>query len=214
MRPLSEQDHYEVLEVGRDAAPEEIEQAYRMALGTYQADASAVYSMFDEAEVDAIRERIEEAYHVLSDPVARRRYDVSRSPEVEEEPAAPDEPEEFAVSLLPSEAAPPPAALPGFDELDAEGDSSIFDGPRLRRSRLRRGLELDEVAGVTKISSTHLRYLEEEQFAELPAPVYVRGFVQAYARCVGLDPDAAARGYMDRYRAVRGERAPRWFGRR
>ncbi len=46
---------------------------------------------------------------------------------------------------------------------------------------------------------SYLRYLEEDHYAGLPAPVYVRGFVAAYARCVGLDPQAVAASYMQRY---------------
>jgi cytoskeletal protein RodZ len=57
-------------------------------------------------------------------------------------------------------------------------------------------VEIDQIAAVTKISPTYLRFLEEERFEDLPAPVYVRGFVGAYARCIGLEPERVVSGYM------------------
>ena len=44
-----------------------------------------------------------------------------------------------------------------------------------------------------------LRFIEEERFADLPARVYVRGFVGAYASCVGLDPRRVVESYMPRF---------------
>jgi flagellar biosynthesis protein FlhG len=57
-------------------------------------------------------------------------------------------------------------------------------------------MELEDISGITKISPTYLRFIEEERFSELPAPVYVRGFVTAYANSVGLDGKRVAASYM------------------
>jgi len=87
----------------------------------------------------------------------------------------------------------------------------MYDGARLRRARMRRGLELDQIAQVTKINPTYLRFLEEERFDDLPAAVYVRGFVAAYARCCGLDLGAVVPSYMERFETARiaRKRSPR-----
>ena len=45
MKPLDEQDHYEVLEVSEDATLDDIERAYRMVRATYGEASPAVYSM-------------------------------------------------------------------------------------------------------------------------------------------------------------------------
>jgi cytoskeleton protein RodZ len=87
-----------------------------------------------------------------------------------------------------------------FDDLDEAGE---YDGARLRRARLRRGLDLEEIAIRTKINSNYLDFLEEERFADLPPRVYVRGFVMAFAACVGLDATVVAASYMRRYDAER-----------
>jgi curved DNA-binding protein CbpA len=195
MKPLSEQDHYETLEVGPDAAPDEIERAYRLARATYADDSLAGYSIFGQGDVAAIRERIETAYRVLSDSEARRAYDGFLTNETREAAPAPLE-----TPLESSEAQIP---LDAFEDL--EDDTADFDGPRLRRARLRRGIELDDVARITKINPTYLAFLEEGRFGELPARVYVRGFVAAYASCIGLDPTRVAGSYMKGYEAARPE---------
>jgi cytoskeletal protein RodZ len=87
-----------------------------------------------------------------------------------------------------------------FDDLDEAGE---YDGARLRRARLRRGIDLDEIALRTKVNSGYLASLEEERFSKLPPRVYVRGFVMAFAGCLGLDPVAVAASYMHRYDAER-----------
>jgi curved DNA-binding protein CbpA len=216
MKPFSDQDHYEILEVSRDATREEIERSFRMAESIYADDCLAGYSVFAEGDARAIRERIEIAYRVLSDMEARRAYDAALTggaPHVVESDALPREIE------LPD--LPPPAAKPGepktivpIDELEAlEDESGEFDGARLRRSRLHRGMELEDISGVTKISPTYLRFIEEERYAELPAPVYVRGFVTAYAECVGLDTKRAAASYMKKFEAWTGhDRRGRFLG--
>ena len=37
-----------------------------------------------------------------------------------------------------------------------------------------------------------------KRFDDLPAAVYVRGFVKGYASCIGLDPERVAKSYMPR----------------
>jgi DnaJ-class molecular chaperone len=193
MKPLSEQDHYETLEIGREAALEEIDRAYRLARATYADDSLAGYSVFGQGDAAAIRERIETAYRVLSDSEARRAYDAYLAGESQREaPAVIEEVDGAPEVQIP---------LDAFE--DMEDDAVDFDGARLRRARLRRGIELDEVSRITKINTVYLSCLEEGRFAELPARVYVRGFVAAYASCIGLDPVRVASSYMKGYEAAR-----------
>lgn len=62
-------------------------------------------------------------------------------------------------------------------------------GHLLRRERKLRQVSLEEVAQSTRIPFKTLQYIEADQFDELPGEVFVRGFVKAYARALGLDPD-------------------------
>ena len=216
MKSLSEQDHYEILEISRDATREEIERSFRMAQSTYADDSLAGYSVFGEGEAEAIRERIEMAYRVLSDAEARSAYDTSLTAVAA--PAKPSEesPPEIELPALPEfparVAAPRESAAPiSTAEIEATGalealedEGGEFDGAYLRRSRLRCGVEIEEISGITKITPTYLRFIEEDRYAELPAPVYVRGFVSAYADCIGLDAKRVAASYMRKLEAETG----------
>jgi flagellar biosynthesis protein FlhG len=198
MKTLAEMSHYEVLEVAPDSSPEELERAYRLARATYAEDSLAVYSIFGEEDSSALRERIELAYRVLTDSQQRTVYDTSLDSEVAREDEI-----KIALDLAVEDEAvpqPPPEVAREVTEFDAfeEEDGGRIDGAWLRRFRLRLGVEIERIAAVTKINPTYLRYIEDERFQDLPAPVYVRGFVSAYARCIGLDPGRVVSAYMER----------------
>ena len=55
------------------------------------------------------------------------------------------------------------------------------------------------------MSFGHLERIELDDYGALPAAVYVRGFVAAYARCIGIDAERAAEEYMAAYRAAEGQ---------
>jgi flagellar biosynthesis protein FlhG len=213
MKPFWELDHYGVLEASRSASEPELERAYRLALSTYSDDSLAGYSLFGEGDVAALRDRIETAYRVLSDPEGRRVYDASLQVAT---PFAPESAETIVVTIddpapepeRARELSPPrvasPIPNPVFDEEEERGDQN---GALLRRARLRRGLELQKIAEVTKVSPHNLQLIEDDRYDALPAPVYVRGFVQAYADSLGLDGRAFARGYLERCEAARRDSA-------
>jgi cytoskeleton protein RodZ len=60
-------------------------------------------------------------------------------------------------------------------------------GEDLRRERLARGIALEEITAITKISQRHLVALEEERFRQLPGGILNKGIVRGYASAVGLD---------------------------
>jgi hypothetical protein len=61
-------------------------------------------------------------------------------------------------------------------------------GMTLRSARIQRGVTIEQVAQDTRISARFLEALEDEAFDELPAPVYVRGFLRSYANYLRLEP--------------------------
>jgi len=64
-------------------------------------------------------------------------------------------------------------------------------GEFLKRERELRQITLEEVAEGTKISIRRLRSIEADQFDDLPAEVFVRGFIRSYAEYIGIDPTDA-----------------------
>ncbi len=189
MKPLGEQDYYEILEIPRRASPAAVERAYRLARSTFAEDSLALYSVVDPRDAEGIRDRVEEAYRVLSNAAAREEYDRHLAP------AAPESTVEIQFDPEPR-AEPRDSAVP---LTDVEEPPEQYDGAAFRNARLRRSFDFEKVASLTKVNPRYLRYIEEENMAGLPARVYVRGFVEAFARAVGFDPGLAVQGFMSRY---------------
>jgi len=61
-------------------------------------------------------------------------------------------------------------------------------GQRLADERRARGKSLADICATTRIMASKLEALEHGRLDELPAPAYVRGYITAYARALGLDP--------------------------
>ena len=69
-------------------------------------------------------------------------------------------------------------------------------GEKLRKQREQRGISLDTISTITKISPRMLRAIEDEHFDQLPGGVFSKGFVRAYARQVGLNEEEALADYL------------------
>jgi cytoskeleton protein RodZ len=65
-------------------------------------------------------------------------------------------------------------------------------GETLRRERLKRNLELEQISRELKISHKFLEAIEDEQFDKLPRGVFAKSFVRQYARLLGLDEEELA----------------------
>ncbi len=59
-------------------------------------------------------------------------------------------------------------------------------GDDLRAEREQRGVSLDGLSVLTKISTRHLESLEREQFHQLPGGIFRRGILRAYLNALGL----------------------------
>jgi cytoskeletal protein RodZ len=79
-------------------------------------------------------------------------------------------------------------------------------GQTLRQAREQRGQSLDALAAATRIPSPVLDALERDDFGQLPADVYVRGFVRSYCRAVGL-PEAEPMVTLEEVLGVRRQSA-------
>jgi cytoskeletal protein RodZ len=74
-------------------------------------------------------------------------------------------------------------------------------GETLRKEREARGVALEAITKVTKISNRHLLALERDQFQVLPGGVFNKGIVRGYARVVGLNEEEWVERYMSAYRS-------------
>lgn len=84
-------------------------------------------------------------------------------------------------------------------------------GHLLERARRRRGISLEEAEKATMIRKDYLQSLENDDHSAMPEPIYVQGFVKAYANYLGLDGDrfAAQVGFWQE-RQRRARRGPLW----
>jgi cytoskeleton protein RodZ len=74
-------------------------------------------------------------------------------------------------------------------------------GEDLRNERLSRGIALDEITAVTKISQRHLVALEQERFRLLPGGILSKGIVRGYAGAIGLDQQDWTQRFLEAYMA-------------
>jgi cytoskeleton protein RodZ len=74
-------------------------------------------------------------------------------------------------------------------------------GEDLRKERVSRGIALEHITTVTKISQQHLIALEQEKFRLLPGGILSKGIVRGYAGAVGLDEVDWTERFLKAYRA-------------
>jgi curved DNA-binding protein CbpA len=209
-------NHYQVLTLKPGASLEEVDNAYRLCSVLYRGENPGT----NAADIMAARARIEEAYSVLSDPSRREEYDrqhgfPSPPPRLMLAPpasgpgtvagpashAGAPQPV-FPMRVPEPRPAPVPRALaaPVAPRPQPVTPTGPVGGAELRKMREEHGVTLEHIAAVTKVSVRVWQDIENERFDRLPAPVYIRSFVQQYAREVGLEPRAAADGYLRRVR--------------
>ena len=74
-------------------------------------------------------------------------------------------------------------------------------GEDLRMERMSRGIALEDITAVTKISAHHLLALEQDRFRQLPGGILNKGIVRGYATAVGLDQQDWTERFMRAYAA-------------
>lgn len=203
-------NYYEMLDVKPDAAAFEIRHAYNAAQQVYQTGSLASYSFFSGDERREILSLIEQAYQTLINEQTRKRYNeelVRRG--------------ELDASMECSPAAKKPVSvfdihrgshsmmtLPGRDMLkhkisQSESIGAILNqkdicGADLKKIRMELGVEIEHIAHMTKVRIDHLRHIEEDNKACLPAPVFLKGFMKSYLKCLCLEPvDEISSRYME-----------------
>jgi hypothetical protein len=168
MKPTDED--WEVLGIEPDSEIGQVRRAYRERRAIYDENALATYNMLEEDERTKIVERIDAAYERI----------VGTAPAT-------------GAGELHAAAAAPEADVPAGPPPDPETDP----GAHLRHQRLELAVSLHHVESEIKVGVPILERIENEEFDALPAPVFVRGHVEQFAREVGIDdPSAFARLYI------------------
>jgi cytoskeleton protein RodZ len=82
---------------------------------------------------------------------------------------------------------------------NAPKPTGVGPGERLQAARIEMGLSVQDVANRMHLSGNILESIEENNFDEITAPIFVKGYLRAYARIVSLDEDEMIQQYVSFY---------------
>jgi curved DNA-binding protein CbpA len=184
---------YALLEIDPGATEDDIRRAYKRLVKLFDAEGPVVYGLYPDEEVQTLSLTLREAYETLIDPDKRRRYDRGLFPEGHPSLRRADQRE--AASQPRRRPEPPADPLAALDL----PETTPLKGATILRVREVCHLSLQDIAERTKISMFTLRCIEGEQYADLPARVYLRGFLRQIADMLRLDPDRLIRDYLAAY---------------
>lgn len=197
-------NYYQVLDVTAEASQQTIHQAYRQAKLTYSPENPEVYQFFSQNEVHDWVDLIEEAYAVIGHPNTRRDYDreldtlIQQSLNLQSSASHtdslgldPDNPPQGYASTAVSQY----KIDPKMEEFINTQD--LVDGLFLKKVRSYKNIELTDFSNLTCIAIRHLYAIENNNFAVLPASVFVRGYIIQYCRVLGLNEDRVVKSFMN-----------------
>lgn len=213
-KPTSDQqNYYELLEISAEAPHHEIVAAYERAKETYSPSSPSLYTMFSEEEAAELRKLIEEAFVTLSNQAKRREYDKVLKNKNQSSAPASDITSTTALSGKPSTSAGSSTTPPqGFSknkltvyEVKPEFEKEIslikdYDGSSLQKIRQYKNISIEQMSKETRISRSYLMALEANDYENLPAAVFTRGFVVQVARLLSLDDVLVAQTYMNKFK--------------
>lgn len=199
-------NYYDILEINPQSNQHDITDAYNKARSTYSSDNPALYTIFTENEAREYLRMVEEAYSVLGNRSLRNLYDQKLGRGVKETNQL-----SYDALLHESKVNHKPAELPKIGRLKPEYtiDESVenliktqtdFDGNFLKQVREYKNVSLEQLSAITKITPYYLSALERMDPQNLPAQVFVRGYIIQIARYLGLDEKKVADSYMKQFR--------------
>lgn len=204
MQATSRYNYYEVLELTANAPQHEVTTAYERARTTYSGENPAIYTIFSEQEARELLVVIEEAYQVLGNKILRNIYDQrllsGRSSLNDLTYASIVEASKQAFPEAKPEK--PAAAVYKKDEaFEKEVESrEDWNGEWLKKVREYKQISTQRMSEITKINSYYVTALEGMDPGNLPAVVFVRGYVVQIAKALGLNDKKVADSYMKNFK--------------
>jgi curved DNA-binding protein CbpA len=207
MKRISDQNYYELLDVSPQASTQQVQRAYDQAMSIFSADSLPTYSLLSEKERQLILSRIVDAYKTLTNGQLRAEYnqlllesgdllpeDLSLFSLEEPDSINRDQGESEREGLLAGEdTAKNPMESPE-EGLSLMETRSGLSGKDVQALRIARELSIEDIYRKTNIPKKTIQDIEEERFEELPAFVYLKGFLRIYGRTLNLNE-----GQMDDY---------------
>lgn len=161
------------------ASMREVERAFRELRNLYGKESLATYSLLEDTDRQERLTLLQASFDLIQQSRQHAPPSVTKSPPI-------------------ANFEEPPASEARIVFIDA--DPQQMPGLFLQQTRKARALSLHDVAERTKISSHKLKCIEEQRFEELPAPVYLRGFLKEFSRTVKVpDVDTLVDSFMALY---------------
>ncbi len=212
MEKLTDQNYYKLLGISPRASFDEVRCAYDQAMSIYSTDSIATYSLFTQKERERILSRLVHGYKTLTNSQLRKEYNhslIERGelcpqeigfPSLEESNGVKGKLREVSVeSLVQNEEKAENGKQASDANLDLFDDQTRVTGKSIKVLRTAREISLEEIYRKTKIPKKTLNDIEEEHFEELPALVYLKGFLKSYAEILDADHSQMVDGYVKRY---------------
>jgi transcriptional regulator with XRE-family HTH domain len=72
-------------------------------------------------------------------------------------------------------------------------------GEQLKAARKAKGVTESEAGSATRVLRQIITAMENDDFSEMPAPTYAKGFIRLYAEYLGLDPEPLVAEYLEKH---------------
>jgi DnaJ-class molecular chaperone len=200
-------NYYEILEVPQNATQHEIAIAYEKAKRTYSPQNPALYTIFSAEEAQLFRKMLDEAFTVLGNQTYRNIYEKRMQAKSFSETELTAESIKAASTELFTEEQKKPEAPVSTDTYTIEpefekeiAEKTTWTGEDLKKVREYKKISVEMMQAKTKINPWYIIAIENFDVANLPAPVFVRGYLIQMARMMGLKDLLVADSYMHSFR--------------
>lgn len=199
-------NYYDILEVSPHSEQHEVTSAYERAKATYSGQNPAIYTIFSDTEARDLLKLIEEAYSVLGNKTLRGLYDEKlgqlgiRKEDLTFENLQ-------ALSKIAPIQFPKKATAKVEHKIDETFENEIktqtnWDGAFLRKVREYKQIPLEKMSDTTKISAYYINSIENMDSKNLPAVVFVRGYVSQIAKVLNISEKIVCDSYMKNFKAT------------
>lgn len=172
---------YATLEVDPGTPEDQVRRAYKRLVHLFDPESPVVYGLYTREEAVALVARIEAAWRTLDS--ARRGRGAA-------EATAGGPPSTVLAPVIDD-----PLAALGFPP------DAPLTGTTIARVRTLLGVSLEDIADRTKIGMFTLRCIERDAYGDLPAKVYLKGFLKQIAGILRIDAERLIRDYLGGYEA-------------
>ncbi|HSW61601.1 MAG TPA: helix-turn-helix domain-containing protein, partial [bacterium] len=216
--------YYEILGLDRGCSTLDINNQYEKLKKVLTIDNPMLRAVFDDEQLFVFNALLEAVYKQLSDHEIRKEYDMAMDQHLNSvEDSFPDifllseivkkyyRSKKGTAKLVKKDVFGREAERKGenVEELDFVDVNKIFEkyknenivGAILKKIREESGIPVKSIVSSTKISHFIITAIENDNYAQLHADIYVRGFLKNYCRAIKLNQDNTEKVVNDFIRA-------------